>query len=61
MALNDQPGYVIRMRAKSGRGDRLFELATEGMFKSGASDRFITSRVDVHPHAVIPELPGDSA
>lgn len=108
MALRDQPGYVIQMRAKPGMGDRLFELATEGMFKSGASDRFIMlredadpdvlwnieifrseedkdhyenspladelrdeiletldgpplRRVEVHPYAAIPELPGDKA
>ena len=29
MALADQPGYVIKMRAKKGMGDSLFELATE--------------------------------
>ncbi|MCG7309201.1 putative quinol monooxygenase [Brachybacterium sp. ACRRE] len=108
MALQDQPGYVIQMRAKPGMGDRLFELATEGMFRSGSSDRFIMlredadpdvlwnieifrseedkaryedspladelreeiletldgpplRRVEVHPYAAIPELPGDKA
>lgn len=28
--LQDQPAYVIRMRAKPGCGDKLFELATIG-------------------------------
>ena len=49
MALKDQPGYVIRMRAKMGMGDRLFQLATEGMFTSDASDRFIMLREDADP------------
>lgn len=42
--LQDQPGYVIRMRAKPGCGDRLFELAVAGMEKSGSSDRYIVLR-----------------
>ena len=37
------------MRAKSGFGDRLFELATMGMKKSGASDRFIIAREEGDP------------
>lgn len=39
-----QPSYIIRMKAKPGMGDKLFELATIGMEKSGASDRFIMMR-----------------
>ncbi len=49
MTLKDQPAYIIRMRAKPGAGDKLFELATIGMKKSGASDRFIISREDDDP------------
>ncbi|MCP2342741.1 putative quinol monooxygenase [Actinomadura rupiterrae] len=49
MALQDQPAYIIRMRAKPGLGDRLFELATAGMEKSGASDRYIIAREDDDP------------
>ena len=37
------------MRAKPGSGDRLFELATTGMKKSGSSDRFIIVREDGDP------------
>ena len=44
MDLQDQPAYIIKMRAKPGAGDRLFELATRGMVRSGASDRFIILR-----------------
>lgn len=49
MDLRDRPAYVIKMRAKPGMGDRLFELATVGMEKSGASDRFIIAREDDDP------------
>ncbi|WP_205746320.1 putative quinol monooxygenase [Dyella amyloliquefaciens] len=49
MAIQDQPAYIIRMRAKPGMGDKLFELATIGMMKSGASDRFIIAREDQDP------------
>jgi hypothetical protein len=49
MDLQDQPAYIIKMRAKPGLGDRLFELATAGMTKSGASDRFIIAREDADP------------
>lgn len=49
MALQDQPAYLIRMRAKPGLGDKLFALATEGMEKSGSSDRFIIAREDADP------------
>ena len=49
MALQDQPAYIIKMRAKPGLGDKLFELATIGMTKSGASDRFIIAREDGDP------------
>lgn len=47
--LQDQPAYVIRMRAKPGCGDKLFELATIGMEKSNSSDRFIMAREDADP------------
>jgi len=47
--LKEQPAYIIKMRAKPGNGDRLFELATIGMEKSGASDRFILLREDEDP------------
>ncbi|OBR49195.1 putative quinol monooxygenase [Paraburkholderia tropica] len=49
MTLRDQPAYIIRMRAKPGAGDKLFELATAGMEQSGASDRFIILREDGEP------------
>ncbi|GJG93778.1 putative quinol monooxygenase [Cupriavidus pauculus] len=49
MTLQSQPAYIIRMRAKPGAGDKLFELATIGMKKSGASDRFIILREDGDP------------
>ena len=49
MALQDQPAYIIRMRARPGLGDKLFELATSGMTKSDASDRFIIAREDADP------------
>jgi len=53
MKLQDQPAYIIKMRAKPGMGDKLFELATVGMAKSGASDRFIIAREDGDPrHAM---------
>ena len=49
MALQDQPAYIIKMRAKPGQGDRLFELATSGMEKSNSSDRFTILREDDDP------------
>ena len=49
MSFKDQPAYIIKMRAKPGMGDRLFELATAGMTKSGSSDRFIMLREDGDP------------
>jgi quinol monooxygenase YgiN len=49
MNLQDQPAYIIKMRAKPGTGDRLFELATIGMKKSGSSDRFIILREEGDP------------
>ena len=49
MSFGDQPSYIIKMRAKPGMGDRLFELATVGMEKSGSSDRFLTLREDADP------------
>jgi quinol monooxygenase YgiN len=49
MALQSQPAYIIKMRAKPGLGDKLFELASAGMEKSGSSDRFIIAREDDDP------------
>ncbi|UQY80533.1 hypothetical protein HAV_00732 [Candidatus Hepatincola sp. Av] len=49
MSIQDQPAYIIKMRAKPGLGNKLFELATAGMEKSGASDRFIIAREDEDP------------
>jgi len=49
MALSDQPANIIKMRAKAGMGERLFALATEGMARSGASDRFTILREDADP------------
>lgn len=49
MAIQEQPAYIIRMRSKPGNGNKLFELATAGMFKSDASDRFIILREDDDP------------
>lgn len=49
MALQDQPTYLIKMRAKPGLGDTLLALATAGMEKSGSSDRFIMVREDADP------------
>ncbi len=49
VALRDQPAYIIKMRAKPGMADRLFELATVGMDKSNSSDRFIICREDDDP------------
>jgi quinol monooxygenase YgiN len=47
--VQQQPAYLIKMRAKPGHGERLFELATAGMYKSGASNRFIILREDADP------------
>lgn len=48
--MNDtQPAYIIRMVAKPGMGDRLFQLANEGMAKSDASDRYTLLREDDNP------------
>ena len=52
MAVRDQPAYIIKMRAKPGKGDRLFELATAGMEKSNSSDRFIIAREDDDPEVL---------
>ena len=41
MPLQNQPSYIIKMRAKPGAGEKLLELATRGMEKSGASKRYI--------------------
>lgn len=49
MTLQNRPAYIIRMRAKPGAGDKLFELATIGMQKSGASNTFIIAREDSDP------------
>ncbi len=49
MNLQDQPAYIIKMRAKPGFGDKLFALATAGMEKSGASDRYTLVREDGDP------------
>lgn len=49
MGLQEQPAYIIKMRAKPGLGDKLFELASAGMEKSGSSDRFIIAREDDDP------------
>ena len=49
MAFKDQPAYIIKMRAKPGMGDRLFQLATAGMNTSDSSDRFIMLREDADP------------
>jgi hypothetical protein len=46
MNLQDRPAYIIRMRAKPRAGNKLFELATAGMKKAGASGRFIIARED---------------
>ena len=43
------PAYIVKMRAKPETGDKLFELATDGIVKCGASDRFIMLREDGHP------------
>lgn len=43
------PSYIIRMKAKPGMGDRLFQLATEGMAKSDSSDRFTLLRETEDP------------
>jgi quinol monooxygenase YgiN len=47
--VQQQPAYLIKMRAKPGHAERLFELATAGMYKSGASTRFIILREDADP------------
>ena len=49
MPFSEQPAYIIKMRARPGCGDRLFELSTAGMVESGASDRFIICREDNDP------------
>lgn len=49
MSFKDQPAYIIKMRAKPGMGDRLFELASAGMEKSNSSDRYILLREDADP------------
>lgn len=49
MPEKNQPAYIIRMKAKPGMGDRLFQLAHEGMAKSGSSDRFTLLRETEDP------------
>lgn len=49
MGLQDQPAYVIKMRAKAGLGERLCELATSSMKRSGASNRFVILRESEDP------------
>ena len=49
MALEDQPSYIIEMRAEPGTGERPFRLATAGMATSSSSDRFIMLREDADP------------
>ena len=49
MSLQDQPAYLIKMLAKPGLGDKLFELCTIGMAKSGASDRYLMVQEDDNP------------
>ena len=49
MSLQNQPAYIIKMRAKPGAGDKLFQLATLGMKKSDSSDLFIICREDEDP------------
>ncbi len=49
MTLRDQPAYIIKMRAKPGMGDKLFELAAVGMDKSNSSDRYTMCREDDDP------------
>ena len=49
MPTTGQPTYIIKMRAKPGMIDKLLELATIGMEKSGASDRFIMLRDNDDP------------
>lgn len=44
-----QPGYVIKMVAKPGRGDTLFELATKYIKQSGASDTWVMCAVPGEP------------
>ncbi len=44
-----QPGYVIKMVAKPGRGDTLFELATKYIKESGASDPWVMCAVPGEP------------
>jgi quinol monooxygenase YgiN len=49
MFLTDQPAHILKMRAKPGMGDRLFELASVSLKKANASDRFILFREDADP------------
>ncbi len=49
MTLQQQPAYIIKMRAKPGHGDKLFELSTAGMEKANCSNRYIIAREDDDP------------
>lgn len=44
-----QPGYVIKMVAKPGSGNTLFDLATNYIRQSGASDRWVMCSVPGEP------------
>lgn len=46
MTLQNRPGYLIKMRAKPDLGEKLFNLASTSMKKSGASDRYMIVRED---------------
>lgn len=52
MDLQEQPSYIIKMRAKPGLGDKLLELATAGMEKSAASNRYVLLREDNDPDVI---------
>lgn len=47
--LRNQPAYIIRMRAKPGRADELFDLAVAGMHRSDSSGGYIVLRQDDDP------------
>jgi hypothetical protein len=64
LALQDQPGYIIKMRAKPGLGDKLFDLATVA-WRSRALRTALSSpviigllaeppmRIPVHPYSAL--------
>lgn len=47
--LKSQPGYIIKMVAKTGKGSLLFKLATEYIKKTGASDHWVMCSVPNEP------------